>query len=395
MPSKSSRLKSDSSKSPELVRKLLQHGALFREPSEPLAATAQELRASGIITANLREFVRCANPGDGDYPPRNRHCNGRVYLDQRLLESGGELHCPECERPIFPDTYHKRRHAELHTRVDPEGVMTFLKGNLKEGGIVAKPLGEGVLRLDVGPEGVTLCVVEFCQDHNYLSRERAIQNPTCFVAIGSRDFDERFKEEWIARVTLAELICGQVNLTELIQGVAASGRPQSVAIASIPVCEMGPSSVIVEAAPRQPPSRLFVVEVGNSIVRIEGVKVVAEQAGPRFILFRTMWQWFLDDLRNGIAPEAFRAWPLKKLMEELESQTGKEHSDETVVRRVINNMQNDFEEKLRQELGLAVGREDIVQTRRSQGQTDNSYGYRINPFTVAARPFRFNLSQQS
>lgn len=354
---------------------------------------AEGLCARRIITTDLREFVRCANPEDGDYPPKNRYCNGLVYLDPRLIESGGELRCPDCERPMYPDHYHKRRFTELVTRVDREGIMAFLINGLEEGGIVAKPIVEGVLRLDVGPEGVTLCVAEFCQDQNYLSRERAIQHTTCFVAIDSRDFDERFlREEWIVRVALEDLISSRVDLNQLIRDMAAHGRPRAVANASVPVCERGPSPVIIEAASRQPSERRFVVEVGDGIVRIEGVKVVAQQAGPRFILFRTLWQWFLDDFRNELAPSAYRFWPLEKLIEELELQTGKRCNDAMSVRRVVNNLQSDIQETLRQKRGLAIDRDDIVESRPWSGQGDKNFGYRINPFTVAVRPFQSDLS---
>jgi hypothetical protein len=263
--------------------------------------------------------------------------------------------------------------------------MAFLMDSLTKGDLVARSVTEGVLRLDVGQEDVTLCVVEFCQDANYLSRERAIQNPTCFVAISSRDFDDRFlQEEWVVRVALADLICGKTDLCALIRDTAAQGRPRGVATASTPVCGGGPSGVFVESGQRATSDRRFIVEVGDGVVRIEGMQVIAEQAGPRFILFRTLWQWFLDDLRDGTAPNAFRAWPLEKLIEELESQIGKKYSDETTVRRVINNMQADFEQKLRRQRGSAIGREDIVETCPG--------GYRINPFSVAARAFQSNLS---
>lgn len=271
--------------------------------------------------------------------------------------------------------------------------MTFLQDAVEKSGIEVTPVTEGVLRLDVDSERLTLCVVEYCKEQQYLSRERAVQHPTCYVAVSPRDFDDRFlKEDWVCRARLADMICGHTDLGKLVHETAAKAPPQSLANASIPVCDRGPSNVIVQTAPQRISDRRFVVEVGNGIVRIEGVKVIAEQAGPRFVLFRTLWLWFLDDLRSELPPEQFQAWPLGKLIEELESQTDKKYPDETSVRRIINNMQTDIEQRLRRELGLPVDRHDIVETRPWSGQGNNSYGYRINPFSVVARPFRRNLS---
>jgi hypothetical protein len=346
-----------------------------------------------ITTSDVREFVRCANPEDGDYPPKNRHCNGRIYIDGQHPESSGVLWCPDCDRPIFPDTYSKRRQTELRTSIDPEGISSFLVASLDEAGIASKPVAEGVFRLEVGAEGVTLCVVEFCTDQGYLSRERGQQNPTCYIGVGFRDFEEQFlAEDWVVRIALLDLICGQIDLAEVVQNVAEAGRPRSVTNASIPVWEGGPNSTLVPSAPQPSSGRKFAVEVGDGVVFIEGVKVIAEQAGPRFVVFRTLWQWFLDDLRQGLVPKEFKPRPLVKIISELECQLKKRYPDEASVRRVINNLQATIEQTIRQELGLPIDREDIVQTCPNRGQTDSQFGYRINPFTVMARPFLSDMS---
>lgn len=395
MPSKSSRRKNALSTSPEFVARLLQNGAVFKDPGPSLDSVADELQSLRVIRIERREFVKCAQAGDGDYPPKNRHCNGKIYLDAGL-EDRRELWCSECERPVYPDTYSKRRFAELHSRIDGEGIAGYLAQLCGDAAMTAKPVGDGILRLDSGIDGVTVCVIELCKDPHYLSRERAIQHPTCFVAVGSRDFEERFlSEEWVVRVALTDLICGQQDLSHLIQRAADNGRPKVITAASIPICGQGPIGVISRPASTRPPKRLFAVEVGDRIVRIEGHKVIAEQSGPRLILFRILWQWFLEDLRNGLSADQFRWWPLRKIIGELESQTKKDYPDDGTVRKVINNLQSDIELKLRRDVGLPILREDIVESQPSKGQTDTSHGYRINPFHVVARPFQFDLSQES
>lgn len=395
MPSKSSRPKSALSTSPDLVAKLLQNGAVFKDPGPTLDSVAEELQSLRIITIERREFVKCAQGGDGDYPPKNRHCNGKVYLDAGL-EDRRELWCSECERPVYPDTYSKKRFFELHSRINREGVAGYLSDRCGDAGFTAKAIGDGILRLDIGVDGVTVCVIEHCKDPHYLSRERAVQHPTCFVAVGSRDFEERFlSEEWVIRVALPDLLCGQQDLGKLVRAAAENGRPRVLTAASIPVCAQGPIGVITDASSASPPKRLFAVEVGERIVRIDGHKVIAEQAGPRLTVFRMLWQWFLEDLRSGLSAEQIRWWPLRKIIGELEAQTKKDYPDDGTVRKLINNLQSDIELKLRRDVGTPIHREDIIESQPSKGQTDTSYGYRINPFRVLARPFQPDLSQES
>ena len=87
-------------------------------------------------------------------------------------------------------------------------------------------------------------------------------------------------------------------------------------------------------------------------------------------------------------PEEHRPINVKDLMKELQSRTGEYIDDETRVRRALNRLQSDIETAVKKKLGLPIDRQDIVQTCRWKGHGEGDHGYRINPFTVAARPFR-------
>jgi hypothetical protein len=309
-----------------------------------------------------------------------------------LHDAGGELRCPECERRVFPDQYLKQRFTELRVHVLREGVLAYLRSILQRLGQTVQEMSLGVFRIEIGGDGVDVCIVEYAEP-KYLARERAIQHPSCFIAVNPQDFDGRFLEEdWVRRTTLAHVICGTVDLGDLVRLAATGGVPTHVRQASIPVYSKGPTSVIVEPLRPSAPERRFVVEVGPKIVRVEGLKVVAEQAGPRFLLFRALWLSFLSDLKDGLPPEEFHAKPLKKLIEELEEMTNRKSNDEMTVRRAINRLQLDIEQSIRKNRGLPVDREDIIQICPQRSQSEKNYGYRINPFTVVARPFQSNLS---
>ena len=74
-------------------------------------------------------------------------------------------------------------------------------------------------------------------------------------------------------------------------------------------------------------------------------------------------------------------------MEALHTRTGEYIYDETSVRRALNRLQSDIETAVKKKLGLPIDREDILQTCHWKGHHERGHGYRINPFTVAARPF--------
>ncbi len=146
MASQSSRRKSGSSVSREQVDRLLRDGSVYREPPPPLLHTAADLEKTRILETRIREYVLCADPQDRDFPPKNRHCPGRVYIDDALDEAGHDFRCPECERPVFPFRYRKRRRRELRVKVDREGVLAFVRSRLAELKSKVKEISRGVFR---------------------------------------------------------------------------------------------------------------------------------------------------------------------------------------------------------------------------------------------------------
>ncbi len=186
---------------------------------------------------------------------------------------------------------------------------------------------------------------------------------------------------------LADLVCGEVDVKEWIGGAATSGPPPALRHASIPVYTKGALPILFEPVAPHQVGRLFVVECGPHTARIEGEIVVSPQAGIRFEVFRILWDRFLDDLRSSTPLKDHSPIDLAGLMEELHTRTGEYIYDETSVRRALNRLQSDIETTVKKKLGLPIDREDIVQTCRWKGQGEDDHGYRINPFTVAARPF--------
>ena len=387
MASKSSRRKSGSSNSLDDCARLLCDGFAVDEPPEALVATGEHLRRLGLVGIQWKEYVRCADPEDSDFPPKNRHCRGRVYLDDALDEAGHDFRCPECERPVFPGQHRKRRHREMHTVVSAHGVLAYVLGRLQESAENVRVIAAGTYRAEMNGRDVTVCVVDYCADEKYLACDWAKMNPTCYVIVNSEHADERFlNEAWLARISLAQIVCGEVDLKKRLQEVAAAGPPSTVLNASVAVYARGAPPIVEAIAPTQP-MRRFVVECGPKVVRVEGEVVVAPQAGTRFDVFRVLWDQFLEDLKAGKPPAEFRALSVNDLDSRLLKE-GTRHNDAITIRRAVNRLQDNIATAVKKTTGLPIDREDIIQTCRWKGQGDKDYGYRINPFTVAARPYQ-------
>jgi len=388
MASRSSRRKSGSSVSRELAVRLLRDGLVIPEPSQVLLKAATRLEKDGLVETRVREYVLCADPQDSDYPPKNRHCRGRLYVDDGLDEAGHDFRCPECDRPVFPFRHKKRRHKELRTKMIPQGVTSYVLSELAKLKSNVKEISTSVYRIDIGDMGVLLCIADYCSDEKYLTRDWARTQTTCYLVVNPKDIDEHFlDEDWIIRTSLADVVCGNTDIKEWVCEAAECGPPQSVRNASVPVYTKGAVPIVAEPVIPYQAGRRFVVECGPNTVVVEGETVVAPQAGTRFDLFCILWDQFLDDMRQAVPLKQHRLIEIKEIIKEIEARTDKYVEDETTIRRTINRLQSDIETAIKKKLGLPIDREDIIQTCRWKGQGEGEFGYRINPFTVAARPF--------
>jgi len=390
MRSRSSPRKSGSSSSRQEVDRLLRDGVVLHDPAEESLRTAERLGALKVLQARVREYVRCANPEDRDFQScRNRSCPGLIYIEDNLDEPGHDYRCGDCERPVFPFRHGKRRYKELRTKVLPEAVKSYVRAELSKLKSDVRDLADGVYRVEGGQLGVVVCVLDYCGDQRFVTRDWASTNPTCYVAVNGDHVEQRFlQEDWIARITLGQVISGEVNFPDLIGKLAEQGPPASVTKASVPVYSKTVPSIVAESPGAYETPRRFVVEVGPRTVRVEGEEVVAPQAGVRFRVFGILWKQFLHDLSAGLPLDEFKSLKLSEIAKRLEEEKQDSVEDVDAIRKAVNRLQSDVETAVKRKLGLAIGREDIIQTLPWKGYEGGEYGYRINPRTVCARPFQ-------
>lgn len=386
MASRSSRQKNASRVTREHALALLEDGARIENPTDELVAAAESLKAIGLISVHLREYVKCVEPRDRDFPPRNRNCQGNIYLEEGQDEDGDEICCPKCQRAVRPYALEKLRHRCLHTAVSQSGAITWIHDRLEKASASVRDLGDGTFRVDgFGDLGVVVCVVDAdgYPDRKFNTRDYASTNPICYITINPRAAEARFlKDEWLCRTSLVDLVSGTVDLQRLLSDLAEAAPPGAISKVDIPVYAKG--HVLIQPEEKPNAGRLFCVEVHNNSVLIDGQTVINPQAGPRLKLFRILWKQHLDDLSKGSPADSFTALGMRSLLKLMEDE-GHRYTDETSLRKVINNLQSDIETAVKRKLGKPISREDVVQTCRMTSQSDSSGGYRLNPVSVAIR----------
>ena len=280
----------------------------------------------------------------------------------------------------------KRRHQEWRVEVLRQGVLECIGGLLEEAGLGPTSICDGVFRVRAGPLGVFVCVAELCEDPKFLARDWASTQPTCYVTVDPAAAERFLDEEWLQRVGLAELLSGEADLTEVIENAAASGPPFVRAPCVRPRLQQGRAPRGL--APQEPrvSERLFVVEVGDGVIRVQRQRVAGAQAVTRYQVFRILWQQFVEDVGQGRSPGDFRAMDLETIIQTLQEQSGRQVVDEVSIRRAINRLQTEITETIRRRLGLPIQRDDVVETCRWKGQGGGGHGYRLNPHHVAVRP---------
>ena len=384
----------------EHVCRLLEDGARLDSPSPTLVSTAESLRSLGIIAFRQVEYVKCTDPRDGDFSGRKQPCAGQIFIEPGKDEDADDYQCPRCCRAVYPDHHRKQRHQMLQPSLRRIGAVQWLGTRLREVSSNVRELDDGSFHVDgFGDLGVIVCPVDAdgCADSRFNTVSFAAHSPVLYVALNARVAEGRFKKDsWLRRVGLVDLLCGTVDLRQALAECVAVAVPQAVAAADVPVYAKGHVLIQPEEEPHK--DRLFVVELDGKVVRVDGEIVVNPQAGPRLALFRILWSQFLQDLAAGKAPEDFTALNMKKLLKAME-EAGHRYDDETLLRKVINNLQNDIATAVKRKIGAPIDPQDVVQTCRTTSQSDTSGGYRINPFSVAIRPIqarqRPDLSQES
>lgn len=352
--------------------------------TDALTAAAEKLRQLGLIMYERRAYVRCAFTEDRDFPRSNRTCCGRLFLTDRLDENNKDFRCPDCGRDVYPARDRKRQFQELRVKVLDDGVGRYVSDILTEHN-VAGDLMDGVpfaWRINLGVAGVYLCIADYCDHQQLTSIQWAQQNPTCYVFVNPRAIERFAAIDWICKASLADIVSGRVDLGDTIGALAASRKPRDLPALATPAYSKAahrPEPVVV---PYEAVVGLFVVEIGDRTVSINGIEVLAAQARTAHLILRQLAKAFIEDVLAGKPPDEYCCQTPGEIADVLQKLGNKSDAvDQDQVRRTINRLQERIEERLR-DAGVATERDSVIQASPNTSKE----GYRLNPLKVAIRP---------
>lgn len=361
------------------------------KPSAELRAASDILIEQGIIELEERQYVRCANREDIDdfRYVLNRDCQGRIYIEDGLDLHGDDYKCPNCDRPIFPSK--KKRYDEWRVSLLLNGIKAFVEAALNDAGFTYKEKAPWVFRVDVGDEEVWLCIVDFCESCQHMTREWAManKNKALWLVVHPRGKAERFlQEEWVQVVSLSELLTGESSLNSLLRARAACQPETNLGNPSLPIYTKDrkhPATFETEMSPN--PDRLFVVQITDGTVLVNGRSVIPKQAITGYPIFAILLKHHLQGMIESLPSGEYLPLSTRDICDELYNVTGKEFDDEDAIRKTINRIQNNIEKVIKRETGAPIDRCDIIETVRWKGQGEGDHGYRLNPSSLAIRPF--------
>lgn len=213
--------------------------------------TARELAFRGLLRIEERTFVRCVNPLDPDQKYlKDRHCDGRVYVQDRLDDSNGDYRCPSCGRQVY--LHGKRKMQSIRLFPDDVAITTLIEAKIRAAGFapVERPLG---LYRVVGDTGqAEVCVVDRCSFAPVFMDNYPV--PLVFVVVDDGFLPRVDRHADVYR--FADLALGnagqrlQRRLRELVRGDADGALP---AVRRIPV---GPVAAAPPALLKTKPAAL-------------------------------------------------------------------------------------------------------------------------------------------
>lgn len=366
------------------IGRLLQSKVGLEPVTAGLKAAAEKLQRMGLISYRQCEYVRCAFTEDEDFRDSNRTCGGRLPINADLDENAGDYRCPECNRVIHPYSQQKRKFQEIRAKVLEDGVRAYIEKLLAEFGDSVRAV-DGVpyvWRVDIGLAGVHVCLADFCDDQRVLSVQWAQQNPTCYVAVNPKALERFVKIDWLPKIMLAELVAGEVRLSEKIREIVVDDTRRDLPPLATPVYSKGAHRPEIVDSQKQTPSESFVLELGENTVRINGIDVLDTRAKTGLPILAELLRAFLQDLMAKNDSKEFLCQTPSDLADALQKTACKKEAiDADQIRRTINRLQDTFEERLCK-AGFAAEHNSIIEASPDAAKE----GYRLNPFKVAIRP---------
>ncbi|MEX0725882.1 MAG: hypothetical protein WD065_06410, partial [Planctomycetaceae bacterium] len=132
--------------------------------------------------------------------------------------------------------------------------------------------------------------------------------------------------------------------------------------------------------------RQFMVEIVDDAILVDGVSVLAKQAGTQYDVMVFLWEEFRNNLAASTSVEDFEWFSVGQIADGIVQRRRKVAIDDLAnVRRAIARLQDNMRQTILRQTGTPISQSDIVEGAVQSGASDQE-GYRINPRTVLPRP---------
>jgi hypothetical protein len=368
----------------ELLRSLLRHGARVPSPGANVLELAQKLADLGLVELQRLQSVRCASPGDGDFPPAHRNCDGLIDLRPEADEGAGDYRCSLCERIVYPKADGKQVFESLVVHLNQSGVEALLIdrcGELAAG----RTFAGGILALSVQGTNAAVCLVDYCSDARWLGRGFGTNQRCVYVTAGADTAPRMLQEDAVAHVEFVDVLLGIEDLPATIIERATS-LPGLLTNIDPLVYSLGARPITPELREPSEQRRIFHLCLSPKGLLVDGLLAVrVQRRATALAIMQVLMMTYAEAAASGRTVEPMTPDALADAVEPLV--VGAVEDADSIARH-IPRIRKSIIETVRRHTGKPIGQHDVIETVSRSGADEDGVGYRLNPRSVALGPLQ-------
>lgn len=363
----------------QVVADILKSNDSWIDPKKDFLETAANLSYLGFVNLKEVHFVICSREEDHlDWPHVfYRDCSNEIQISSDFDEECDDMICEDCCRYILPNTHQKQRFHLLSTNLNLEKVEDWFENLLRTSQLIWRKAAEGIYHVSCRNNIVSLIVLDLCTDPVHLTIDKLRIQPTVLVTVREMIPDLPLA---LPIVKMTDLFCEYKTLNEILFEAVEEGVPELISNASQQIFPI----ILLKEAKQELPKKALQLKFTGGAIYINDIEVVNKRAKLCISIFDILFKQFLHDFSNDVPKEEHKPLSIEKIADRLNFHA--EITDlEQQIRYPLNKVQRTIKEKLANQLGLGIEREDVIQTIGWPELACKEYGYRLNPFTLTLK----------
>lgn len=360
----------------QAVADILRSHDSWIDPSKAYLETALWLSDLSFVKLKEVDFVICSRIEDHlDWPHVfYPDCNNEIPISRDFDEECDDMICEDCCRYILPNTHQKQRFHLLSTNLNLEKIASWFEDLLSSSKLIWRRAAEGVYHISSQGSIVSVIILDLCTDAVHLTVDKLRIQPTILITVRENIPNLPLV---LPIVKMSDLFCEHKTLNEILCEAAI---PELIANVST---QIFPIISLKEVKPKLP-KKVLQLKFSHGVVYINDIEVVNKRATLCISIFSVLFKQFLNDFENDVPLEKHIPLSIEKIADRLTFHS--EITDlEQQIRYPLNKMQRTIKEKLANQLGLNIKRDDVIQTIGWPELTCKEHGYRLNPFTLVLK----------